>query len=169
MANIPDKSPDQLGATGQLRSILETLDTQDASELVKQIEEAFKVSDFDVLLVVSKATGVSKAIAVGRGEAKALVEAAPKPVKEGVSRAEAEAVKDQLEQAGAKVSILNYHEELYAKHNSRQVDDYTINRIDNIFVELARIDHRISQNQVDIDDLKTETRELLSTLRVSNL
>jgi large subunit ribosomal protein L7/L12 len=169
MANIPDKSPDQLGATGQLRSILETLDTQEASELVKQIEEAFKVSDFDVLLVVSKATGVSKAIAVGRGEAKALVEAAPKPVKEGVSRAEAEAVKDQLEQAGAKVSILHYHEELYAKHNSRQVDDYTINRIDNIFVELARIDHRISQNQVDIDDLKTETRELLSTLRVSNL
>jgi large subunit ribosomal protein L7/L12 len=38
-------------------------------------------------------------------EAKDIVDAAPKPIKEGVSKDEAEALKAQLEEAGAKVGI----------------------------------------------------------------
>jgi len=193
MANIPDKSPDQLGATEQLKSMLETPDffvdflladhffgpasahvmRAAPAAAAEPVEEQTK---FDVILYgfdsaakIKVVKAVREATGLGLGEAKALVEAAPKLVKEGVTRAEAEAVKDHLEQAGAKVNIPHYHEELYAKHNSQQVEGYILNRIDNIFVELARIDHRISQNQIDIDDLKAETRELLSTLRVSNL
>jgi large subunit ribosomal protein L7/L12 len=43
--------------------------------------------------------------ALGLGEAKALVEGAPKPVKEGVSKADAEKFKKQLEAAGAGVEL----------------------------------------------------------------
>ena len=42
---------------------------------------------------------------LGLGEAKALVEGAPKAVKEGVNKAEAEDIKDKLEAAGAKVEL----------------------------------------------------------------
>ncbi|WP_294352944.1 50S ribosomal protein L7/L12, partial [uncultured Sphingomonas sp.] len=42
---------------------------------------------------------------LGLTEAKALVEGAPKPVKEGVSKDEAEKVKKQLEEAGATVEL----------------------------------------------------------------
>jgi large subunit ribosomal protein L7/L12 len=43
--------------------------------------------------------------ALGLKEAKELVEAAPKPIKEGVSKDEAEKIKAQLEKAGAKVEL----------------------------------------------------------------
>lgn len=43
---------------------------------------------------------------LGLKEAKDLVEAAPKPVKEGVSKAEAEAAKKKLEEAGAVVEVV---------------------------------------------------------------
>ena len=42
---------------------------------------------------------------LGLGEAKALVEGAPKPVKEGVNKAEAEELKKRLEEAGATVEL----------------------------------------------------------------
>ena len=42
---------------------------------------------------------------LGLKEAKDLVEAAPKPVKEGVSKAEAEEIKKKIEAAGAKVEV----------------------------------------------------------------
>ena len=42
---------------------------------------------------------------LGLKEAKDLVDGAPKPVKEGVAKADAEALKKQLEDAGAKVEI----------------------------------------------------------------
>jgi large subunit ribosomal protein L7/L12 len=42
---------------------------------------------------------------LGLGEAKALVEAAPKAIKEGASKAEAEEIKTKLEAAGAKVEL----------------------------------------------------------------
>lgn len=42
---------------------------------------------------------------LGLKEAKDLVEAAPKPIKEGIKKEEAEAIKKQLEEVGAKVSI----------------------------------------------------------------
>ena len=42
---------------------------------------------------------------LGLKEAKDLVEAAPKPIKEGVSKAEAEEIKKKIEAAGAKVEV----------------------------------------------------------------
>ena len=191
MANSPEKSPEQLEAMPKALILLES------SELYIQIEEAFGESasaSASMVLVwpraVSKAVGeqteidvilesfdavakirvlkaVREATGLGLGEAKSLVEAAPTAVKEGVSRADAEVVKEQLEKAGANVYISRKHEELATKYNSWQADDSMIDRIDNIFVDLERIDHRISQSQVGIDDLKTETRELLSALRLS--
>ena len=53
----------------------------------------------EVIKVVRSATGL------GLKEAKDLVDGAPKPVKEGVAKADAEALKKQLEDAGAKVEI----------------------------------------------------------------
>lgn len=63
------------------------------------ILESFGDKKMDVLKVVRTITGL------GLKETKELVEAAPKPVKEGVAKEEAEAIKKQLEEAGAKVSI----------------------------------------------------------------
>ena len=53
----------------------------------------------EVIKVVRVLTGL------GLKEAKDLVDGAPKPVKEGVSKADAEAAKKQLEDAGAKAEI----------------------------------------------------------------
>src|SRR5690606_17576570 len=53
----------------------------------------------EVIKVVRAATGL------GLKEAKDLVDSAPKPVKEGISKADAEALKKQLDDAGAKVEI----------------------------------------------------------------
>ncbi|MCI5056387.1 MAG: 50S ribosomal protein L7/L12 [Flavobacteriales bacterium] len=68
-------------------------------------------SEFDVIL---KAAGGSKLAVVklvkeltglGLKEAKELVDGAPKPLKEGVAKDEAEALKTQLEEAGAEVEL----------------------------------------------------------------
>jgi large subunit ribosomal protein L7/L12 len=104
------------------------------SELVKELEQKFGVSaaapvavaampvggaaapaeektEFDVILtqVGDKKIQVIKVIraitGLGLKEAKALVDEAPKPVKEGVSKAEAEDIKKQLEESGAAVEI----------------------------------------------------------------
>jgi large subunit ribosomal protein L7/L12 len=105
------------------------------SDLVKELEEKFGVSaaapvavaaasggqpaqaeaeeqtEFDVILseIGDKKIQVIKTIraltGLGLKEAKALVDEAPKPVKEGVSKEEAENVKGQLEEAGATVDI----------------------------------------------------------------
>ena len=105
------------------------------SDLVKELEDKFGVSaaaqvavaaapgaqpaqaeaeeqtEFDVILseIGDKKIQVIKTIraltGLGLKEAKALVDEAPKPVKEGVSKEEAEDVKGQLEEAGATVDI----------------------------------------------------------------
>ena len=68
-------------------------------------------TSFDVIL---KSAGAQKLAVVklvkdlaslGLKEAKELVDAAPKPIKEGVSKDEAEALKAKLEEAGAKVEL----------------------------------------------------------------
>ena len=68
-------------------------------------------STFDVIL---KAAGgqklqivklVKDITALGLKEAKALVDSAPAPIKEGVSKEEAEAIKNQLVEAGAEVEL----------------------------------------------------------------
>ena len=68
-------------------------------------------SEFDVILTGDggKKINVIKEVraitGLGLGEAKALVEGAPKPVKEGVNKDEAEKIKKQLEEAGATVEL----------------------------------------------------------------
>ncbi len=73
--------------------------------------EAEEKTSFDVVL---KAAGANKLavvklvkdlVSLGLKEAKELVDAAPKPLKEGVSKDEAEALKKSLEEAGAEVEV----------------------------------------------------------------
>ena len=74
-------------------------------------DAAEEQSEFDVIL---KAAGASKLTVAklvkeltgaGLKEAKDLVDSAPSPIKEGVSKDEAEALKAQLEEAGAEVEL----------------------------------------------------------------
>lgn len=68
-------------------------------------------TEFDVILLEAGANkiGVIKEVraitGLGLKDAKDLVEAAPKPVKQGVSKDEAAKLKDQIEKAGAKVEV----------------------------------------------------------------
>ena len=74
-------------------------------------EEVEEKDEFDVILEAAgdKKIQVIKEVrpltGLGLKEAKDLVEGAPKPVKEGVNKDEAEKVKAQLEKAGAKVEL----------------------------------------------------------------
>lgn len=74
-------------------------------------EAAAAKTSFDVVLVEAGAAklGVVKVVkdltGLGLKEAKDLVDGAPKPVKEGVGKEEAEAIKKALEEAGAKAEI----------------------------------------------------------------
>lgn len=74
-------------------------------------EAAEEKTEFDVIL---KAAGASKLAVVklvkdltgaGLKEAKDMVDSAPTPIKEGISKDEAEALKKQLEEAGAEVEL----------------------------------------------------------------
>ncbi len=118
---------DILEAVGQMT-------VMDLNDLVKAFEEKFGVSaaamavagpaaggagaaaveeqtEFTIVLaeVGANKVGVIKAVreitGLGLKEAKDLVDGAPKPVKEGVSKADAEAAKKKLEEAGAKADL----------------------------------------------------------------
>jgi large subunit ribosomal protein L7/L12 len=68
-------------------------------------------TEFTVILAaagdnkVNTIKAVREVTSLGLKEAKDLVDGAPKPVKEGVSKADAEAIKKKLEEAGAKVEV----------------------------------------------------------------
>ena len=109
------------------------MSVMDLNDLVKAFEEKFGVSaaavaagpaagggaaaaaeeqtEFNVILadVGANKVGVIKAVreitGLGLKEAKDLVDGAPKAVKEGVAKADAEAAKKKLEEAGAKVDV----------------------------------------------------------------
>jgi len=72
---------------------------------------AAEQTEFDVILKSAGAAklGVVKVVksitGLGLKEAKGIVDSAPGPVKEGVSKEEAEAIKSQLEEAGAEVEL----------------------------------------------------------------
>lgn len=112
---------------------LSKLTVLEAAELSKKLEEAWGVSaaasvavaapaaaaapaaeektEFDVILadVGASKIGVIKAVreitGLGLTEAKALVESAPKAIKEAAPKEEAEQIKEKLEKAGAKVEL----------------------------------------------------------------
>ncbi|MEH1812161.1 MAG: 50S ribosomal protein L7/L12 [Nostoc sp.] len=126
-------------ATDNILEQLKTLSLLEASELVKQIEEAFGVSaaapvggmmmmpgaggaapaeeaveqtEFEVILEsvpADKKIAVLKIVreltGLGLKEAKDLVEAAPKAVKEGIAKDAAEDAKKRIEEAGGKVTV----------------------------------------------------------------
>ena len=90
------------------------------SELIKAMEDKFGVSaaaaaeeqtEFTVMLAaigdnkVNVIKAVREITGLGLKEAKDLVDGAPKAVKEGISKADAEAAKKKLEEAGAKVEV----------------------------------------------------------------
>ena len=68
-------------------------------------------TEFTVILAaagenkVNTIKAVREVTSLGLKEAKDLVDGAPKPVKEGVSKADADAIKKKLEEAGAKVEV----------------------------------------------------------------
>ena len=111
---------------------IKTLTVLELNELVKAIEEEFGVSaaapvmmagpaagapaaeektEFDVILVEAGASkmGVIKlvkdACGLGLKESKELVDGAPKPLKTGISKADADALAAQFTEAGAKVEV----------------------------------------------------------------
>jgi large subunit ribosomal protein L7/L12 len=71
---------------------------EEKTEFSVELKES-GANKINVIKVVREITGL------GLKEAKDLVEAAPKPLKEGVSKAEAEEMKKKLEDAGAKVEL----------------------------------------------------------------
>lgn len=110
------------------------LSVLELNELVKALEEEFGVSaaavaaapaaggaaaggaaeeksEFDVVLAsfgdakMAVIKAVKDICGLGLKEAKELVEAAPKAIKEGVAKAEAEEIKAKLEEAGAKIEL----------------------------------------------------------------
>ena len=119
----------------QVVNFLSTMSVLDLSALTKELEDKWGVkaapvamaggaapaaaaaaaapeqTEFSVILTDAGANkiGVIKAVrevtSLGLKEAKDLVDGAPKPVKEGVNKADAEAAKKKLEEAGAKAEI----------------------------------------------------------------
>jgi len=112
---------------------LSELTVLEAADLAKALEEKWGVSaaaavaaapaaaaaaapaeeqtEFDVILtgdggkkinVIKEVRAITQ---LGLGEAKALVEGAPKPIKEGVNKAEAEEIKKKIEEAGGTVEL----------------------------------------------------------------
>ena len=119
----------------QLITEIETMTVKDLADLVKELETKFGVSaaapmmmagggggaagpaaeektEFDVILAAvpaDKKIGAIKVVreitGLGLKEAKDLVDGAPKPIKEGVSKDEAASIKKKLEEAGSTVTI----------------------------------------------------------------
>src|SRR5438270_3554921 len=121
-------------AVAEIIETIDKLTVLELADLVKQLEERYGVAaaapvavaaagagaaaapaaektEFDVILSeagpekIKVIKAVRELTSLGLTEAKTFVESAPKPVKEGVTKDEAEAVKKKLEEAGAKVEI----------------------------------------------------------------
>ena len=119
----------------QILEAVSKLTVLELSQLIKDMEDKFGVSAAAAVAVAAPAAGGAAAAAVeekteftvtliaagenkvntikavrevtslGLKEAKDLVDGAPKPIKEGVSKADAETIKKKMEEAGAKVEI----------------------------------------------------------------
>ena len=111
----------------QIMEAIESMTVLELSELVKALEEKFGVSaaapvavaaaaaaeqtEFDVILASAGSSKINvikivrEVTGLGLKEAKALVDGAPKALKEKVAKDEAEKIKAQLEEAGATVEI----------------------------------------------------------------
>lgn len=132
-ANTTEAAPKLEGKMAEFVDWIETISVLELSQLVKALETRLGVSaaapvaaaaaapageakaeeqtEFTVVLAAAGATKINvikelRALtSLGLKEAKDLVDGAPKTVKEGVSKKEAEEIKAKLEAAGAKVEI----------------------------------------------------------------
>ena len=118
--------------TAEIIEVIKGLTVLELNDLVKACEEEFGVSaaagvvvaaagaeggaaeektEFDVVLAsfgdakMAVIKAVKDVCGLGLKEAKELVESAPKAIKEGASKAEAEEIKAKLEEAGAKIEL----------------------------------------------------------------
>jgi large subunit ribosomal protein L7/L12 len=122
-------------AKQEILDAIGSMSVLELSQLIKDMEEKFGVSaaaavavagpaaagpaaaaaeektEFTVVLAaagenkVNTIKAVREVTSLGLKEAKDLVDGAPKPLKEGISKADAEAIKKKMEEAGAKVEI----------------------------------------------------------------
>ena len=119
----------------QVKNFIKNMSLLEAAKLVKELEEELGVSaaapvamvaaggaagavqveektEFTVTLTDAGADRIKvikvvrEVTSLGLKEAKELVDSAPKPVKEGANKADAEQIKKKLEEAGAKASIM---------------------------------------------------------------
>jgi len=132
---MPNRLGNRPMAVAEIIGTIDKLTVLELADLVKQLEEKYGVSaaapvamaaagggaaaaapaaektEFDVILTeagpekIKVIKAVRELTSLGLTEAKTFVESAPKPVKEGVNKDEAEAIKKKLEEAGAKVEI----------------------------------------------------------------
>lgn len=127
-------APELKGDAKKIADMLETMTVLEVSELVKALEEKFGVSAAAPMAVAAAPVAaeadageekteftvelseigankiavikvVKAAAGIGLKEAKELVESAPATVKEGIVKEDAEALKKELEEAGAKVEL----------------------------------------------------------------
>ena len=122
-------------AKQEILDAIGSMSVLELSQLIKDMEEKFGVSAAAAVAVAAPAAGGGAAAAVeekteftvvlaaagenkvntikavrevtglGLKEAKDLVDGAPKPIKEGINKADAEALKKKMEEAGAKVEV----------------------------------------------------------------
>ena len=122
-------------AKQEILEAISSMTVLELSQLIKDMEEKFGVSaaaatvavaapaagggaaaaeektEFTVVLAaagenkVNTIKAVREVTGLGLKEAKDLVDGAPKPIKEGVNKADAEAIKKKMEEAGAKVEV----------------------------------------------------------------
>jgi len=122
-------------AKQEILDAIGSMSVLELSQLIKDMEEKFGVSAAAAVAVAAPAAGGAAAAAVeekteftvtllaagenkvntikavrevtglGLKEAKDLVDGAPKPIKEGINKADAEALKKKMEEAGAKVEV----------------------------------------------------------------
>ena len=122
-------------AKQEILDAISSMSVLELSQLIKDMEEKFGVSAAAAVAVAAPAAGGAAAAAVeekteftvtliaagenkvntikavrevtglGLKEAKDLVDGAPKPIKEGINKADAEALKKKMEEAGAKVEV----------------------------------------------------------------
>ena len=121
-------------AKAEILDAIGSMTVLELSQLIKDMEEKFGVSaaaavavaapaaagaaaaveektEFTVMLLaagenkVNTIKAVREVTGLGLKEAKDLVDGAPKPIKEGINKADSEAIKKKMEEAGAKVEI----------------------------------------------------------------
>ena len=122
-------------AKAEILDTIANMSVLELSQLIKDMEDKFGVSAAAAVAVAAPAAGGAAAAAVeekteftvvlaaagenkvntikavrevtglGLKEAKDLVDGAPKPIKEGINKADADAIKKKMEEAGAKVEV----------------------------------------------------------------